>query len=638
MAKRAIDGLEESEDAKRAKVLEGPELEALVQERVQQELARRALRPVPPLLKESFTPNCPVHGLMHLPAILKIIVDTLNFQRMRSIKQLGFCAWVYPGAVHNRFFHSIGTAFLAYELVKGLRFRQPELRITDRDVLCASIAGLCHDLGHPCFSHMFEVFMHWLGKQKRKEAQQKSQAEGSTISEEDDKLARSYETWTHEQASVVLLRKMFQDLKGPLEAAGLRVDAEGDDFACIEELIDPPKKALENLLARNELQAKWSTAIKGRPVEKAWLYEIVSNWRSGIDVDKFDYFRRDAQMLGIHREFDHDRYMKGVKVVPDEGGVLTISPPEKDKDTLRENMMELRKMLHRAAYQHKTVKKLELHMVDVLKMMEEVVRVTGEGGKKLRISEAAVTLDPVAYPKLTDTFMESRLMDREDPGLEQAAEEYERRVVKRQLMRLVAEWDLPRESEEGRPFPVPDEEKVVAGTLEEYMMSAQQQYQPDKPIRPVPEAELRCQVAKLHYGMGAKDPITRIVFHSAKNDYSRGFTQDVDAKPLRQKIFVLWNPPVDDLQDECTLKRLTIAFLAWAEKQVDGGEVVAMPASPVKPKRTSFGGHTSLPVPRATPAPASPSPRATPAVQKPKRSLRVQASCPVWMDDPVKKA
>ena len=32
-----------------------------------------------------------------------------------------------------------------------------------------------------------------------------------------------------------------------------------------------------------------------------------------IDVDKMDYFRRDAYFLGIQRQFDHDRYLKSLR-------------------------------------------------------------------------------------------------------------------------------------------------------------------------------------------------------------------------------------------------------------------------------------------------------------------------------------
>ena len=51
------------------------------------------------------------------------------------------------------------VAYLAAELVSTLRRNQPELDITDTDLVCVSLAGLCHDLGHGPFSHMWETFM-----------------------------------------------------------------------------------------------------------------------------------------------------------------------------------------------------------------------------------------------------------------------------------------------------------------------------------------------------------------------------------------------------------------------------------------------------------------------------------------------
>ena len=42
--------------------------------------------------------------------------------------------------------------------------------------------------------------------------------------------------------------------------------------------------------------------IRGSPVEedRKWLFEIVSNSRNGIDVDKFDYLIRDTQKINVH--------------------------------------------------------------------------------------------------------------------------------------------------------------------------------------------------------------------------------------------------------------------------------------------------------------------------------------------------
>eukprot|EP00971_Amphidinium_carterae_P152528 3022814-Amphidinium_carterae.1 len=138
------------------------------------------------LVEDAFGIQDAVHGRIDLPSLVKCFVDSRLFQRLRLVKQLSMTSHVYPSASHNRFFHSIGTAFLSFELIRHLRERQPELDITDRDIHCVTLAGLLHDLGHPCFSHMFESFMHRLGRTK------------PGISEAE---RQQYLKWEHEDAS-----------------------------------------------------------------------------------------------------------------------------------------------------------------------------------------------------------------------------------------------------------------------------------------------------------------------------------------------------------------------------------------------------------------------------------------------------
>jgi hypothetical protein len=46
--------------------------------------------------------NDPIHGFIEVHPLLVEIIDTPQFQRLKDIKQLGACYWVFPGASHNR--------------------------------------------------------------------------------------------------------------------------------------------------------------------------------------------------------------------------------------------------------------------------------------------------------------------------------------------------------------------------------------------------------------------------------------------------------------------------------------------------------------------------------------------------------
>ena len=104
----------------------------------------------------------PIHGPIELSELCIQIINTIEFQRLRNIYQLGVCYYVFPGASHKRFEHSIGVCHLAGEFIKSLQKNQPELNIDSQMVENVQIAGLCHDLGHGPFSHLFDHdFLHF---------------------------------------------------------------------------------------------------------------------------------------------------------------------------------------------------------------------------------------------------------------------------------------------------------------------------------------------------------------------------------------------------------------------------------------------------------------------------------------------
>ena len=187
--------------------------------------------------------NDPIHGHVYVDDDLVCCIDTPHFQRLRDLKQLGTSYFVFPGACHNRFEHSIGVAHLAAQLIDHLIANQPELAITPKERFLVTLAGLCHDLGHGPFSHVFD-------SEFIPQAIAAAAASG--------RPTRLPQHWHHEQASIMMTEDM-------LATAGRRLDE--SDMQLVRELIDP-------------------TSYPTRSSPKLFLYDIVANARNSLDVDK----------------------------------------------------------------------------------------------------------------------------------------------------------------------------------------------------------------------------------------------------------------------------------------------------------------------------------------------------------------
>ena len=62
----------------------------------------------------------PIHGSIQLNDGEVAIIESVEFQRLREIKQLGFSEFSFPGATHNRFLHSIGVSFVAGQIFDSI--------------------------------------------------------------------------------------------------------------------------------------------------------------------------------------------------------------------------------------------------------------------------------------------------------------------------------------------------------------------------------------------------------------------------------------------------------------------------------------------------------------------------------------
>ena len=286
----------------------------------------------------------PIHGTIHLNPLVVKIIDTPEFQRLRNLSQMGLVQMLYPGAVHTRFEHCIGTAYLARKFAEALkekcrhsdRDRGDKIEIDDKDVVCVEIAGLVHDLGHGPLSHAYDGMY----------------------------LPRVSHGLKHEDLS----EKIFQHLLDSNKLSDWWNDQENDsykltedDIEFIKELVNPREEYIKDLEDFNEGKKRPEERIvwpmKGRGEEKSFLYEIVSNKLNGLDVDKWDYLARDAYYTGkTFAGFDNMRFMMTctVKCLDAFDGRRHIVPRDKELPSLCE-MLYTRTELYKSVNHHRVV-------------------------------------------------------------------------------------------------------------------------------------------------------------------------------------------------------------------------------------------------------------------------------------------
>nr|XP_033770405.1 deoxynucleoside triphosphate triphosphohydrolase SAMHD1 [Geotrypetes seraphini] len=474
--------------------------------------------------------NDPIHGHIELHPLLIKIIDTPEFQRLRYIKQLGGTYFVFPGASHNRFEHSIGVGHLAGCLLRTLLERQPELQISQRDILCVQIAGLCHDLGHGPFSHMFD---------------------GRFIP-----LACPNKKWKHENASV----RMFDHLVAAngldqiMEQYGLLLP---EDLVFIKEQIEGPITSEENL--------KWP--YHGRPEEKSFLYEIVANKRNGIDVDKWDYFARDCHHLGIQNNFDYKRFLKFARVC-EVNEKKHICTRDKEVGNLYD-MFHTRNCLHRRAYQHKVGNIIETMITDAFLKADHHIWIEGTNKKQYTISTAMD--DMVAYTKLTDNIYQDILYST-CPKLA-ASREILQKVQCRQLYKYLG-FTRPNkkiEKEEYDKLPA----DVAAST-------------PQTTVEVNLQAEdFIVDVIQMDYGMQEDNPIDNVRFY-CKDDPKKAIKirKDQVSQLLPEKFAEQFIRVYCKKTDEKSLEAAKKYFVQWCIKRdftkPQDGDVVAPELTPMK--------------------------------------------------------
>lgn len=110
----------------------------------------------------------PVHGDIRLTKLERNLIESPEFLRLQNVNQLGMTCVVYPGALHTRFIHSLGTLHVCGEMIDTCnrnaeiysRLAQTEhpipVYIHSYAIVLARLCALLHDLAHVPFGHTFE--------------------------------------------------------------------------------------------------------------------------------------------------------------------------------------------------------------------------------------------------------------------------------------------------------------------------------------------------------------------------------------------------------------------------------------------------------------------------------------------------
>ena len=220
----------------------------------------------------------PVHGFIEPFPHEKEIIDTAEFQRLRRISQLGLTYYVYHGAEHSRFGHSIGVMHLAGEAAQRVLQNSKDLMCEEfnwsdndfeeesrRIFVLARVAGLVHDVGHPPFSHAGQARL-FLPEVKHEEYSQ----------------------------AVVLNTEV-----------GYIID---------------------NMLKEFDISKEKVVEVLRKTYRIGFLGELIDSF---WDVDKMDYLLRDSHYCGVgYGTYDLSRIVRSLALCSDEAGSMRLAIEE----------------------------------------------------------------------------------------------------------------------------------------------------------------------------------------------------------------------------------------------------------------------------------------------------------------------
>lgn len=311
-----------------------------------------------------------LHGSIDISPLEDLVIEHPLFQRMRRVRQTSFLSYVFPGATHTRFEHSLGVMHLAGITWEKLRNNQarlksniakyprwesretadqsphgmilPTLRIADGIfgspyvLQCLRIAALLHDVGHPPFSHSGERFLPSIQEFITKNPEMSSYLREYLMTRFASILAaKTPKMVDHEIYTLLMVDRIIGDTRSENRKQVPFQVSSRDVLSIIKPEIKPEA---------------------GSPLLQFDLYQLCHELVSGeLDVDRMDYLLRDSRECGvIYGIFDSSRILDSLAMYLDPADQSLHVAIQLSGLSAFEDYLRARQSMYLQLYFHKT--------------------------------------------------------------------------------------------------------------------------------------------------------------------------------------------------------------------------------------------------------------------------------------------
>lgn len=338
----------------------------------------------------------PVHGSISLSELETKVVDSFPFQRLRKIKQLGNVHLVYPGAVHNRFSHSLGVMHVAGLLFTSI-FRNHIDKVKSQNMISdynkvyqiVRLAGLLHDIGHGPFSHHFENCLKNFNVGTSNFDKLTVEYLTADLSipldwiSENQKNKFFKQKLSHEHYSFAVINTLIQKLNiaiNPQDVCSLLCEEilPSEDF-------NKSLKSISEVLSKNSDPESLRCCLK-------WLLS------GELDADRLDYLQRDTKFCGIKiAAIDIEHILNSINLNFDSNGNYFVELKRNCVLSV-DQVLVSRKLMFDQVYNHR-----------VNSSFDEMIMLSIDFLLRNKIIKAPQTMSD--FLQMTDDWLESKLYD-----------------------------------------------------------------------------------------------------------------------------------------------------------------------------------------------------------------------------------